>query len=549
LTIALGLDIGNATTEAVLAEVHNGRITVLGHDRLPTRGAKGSPASLDAGAVLIRRLERAHGVTVEEVAVAPLRPVSTQTVTLPEPAVDTGRLRLVRAGSETIGGEGFGVGAPYLLGRDPVPDGPVVAVVPAGLGYRDALPLLAKLSGLVAVVAERDEAVLLANRLSGGLPVVDEIPAHEVVHAALVAVEARGPGRPLTALSDPLRLTAALNLHDDGERADAARLAARLFDHSNAVVTLDAVARPASAPAADWAILEEAGRPVAYRLSGAGERRVDDLFTVDLAAIADAQLARTGSLASRTVVLAAMHRDAPPVDPSAALRDRLGVACRAVPSEAHAALHGGRSTPGAPGDALVVDLGGGTIDVVGDAGRGTPGAWSGGQDDHVATVAGAGELLTVATAAVLGSARTVAEYAKRGPAFRVDGPQMLVAEDGSRTFLPAPVAADVVGALVADGPAGWLAVHRGLAPAEWRALRLRLKAEVLGRNVSRALGSTVPAAVVVIGGPAGDDEAVGCVARVLPPGTAIGRGNVAGLLGHRYGVAYGLLVVSFTVGR
>ena len=47
---------------------------------------------------------------------------------------------------------------------------------------------------------------------------------------------------------------------------------------------------------------------------------------------------------------------------------------------------------------------------------------------------------------------------------------------------------------------------------------------------------------MVIGGPAGDDEAIGCVARVLPPGTAVGRGNVAGQLGHRYGVAYGLLV-------
>jgi hypothetical protein len=48
--------------------------------------------------------------------------------------------------------------------------------------------------------------------------------------------------------------------------------------------------------------------------------------------------------------------------------------------------------------------------------------------------------------------------------------------------------------------------------------------------------------VVVVGGPAGDDEVLGCVARALPSGTAVGRGNTAGRLGHRHAVAYGLLL-------
>jgi sugar (pentulose or hexulose) kinase len=47
--------------------------------------------------------------------------------------------------------------------------------------------------------------------------------------------------------------------------------------------------------------------------------------------------------------------------------------------------------------------------------------------------------------------------------------------------------------------------------------------------------------VVVVGGPAGDDEVLAAVARALPEGVAVGRGNVAGSLGHRYAVAYGLL--------
>jgi hypothetical protein len=198
-----------------------------------------------------------------------------------------------------------------------------------------------------------------------------------------------------------------------------------------------------------------------------------------------------------------------------------------VPTEAGAARRGALSTPGAPPGAVVVDIGGGTIDVVPAAGA--------------TVLAGAGELLTTATAAVLGVARTPAEWAKRGPAHRAEAPQLLLAEDGSRTFLDAPIRSDAIGALVVGGPTGWLPFSRDLAPGEWRALRLRLKTEILGANLARALPAG-PGTVLVVGGPVGDDEVLGCVARGLPAGTVVGRGDVAGVLGHRYAVAYGLVL-------
>ena len=49
----------------------------------------------------------------------------------------------------------------------------------------------------------------------------------------------------------------------------------------------------------------------------------------------------------------------------------------------------------------------------------------------------------------------------------------------------------------------------------------------------------------MVGGPAGDDEALGCVARALPPGTPVGRGDTAGVLGHRHAVAYGLALTAY----
>jgi hypothetical protein len=149
----------------------------------------------------------------------------------------------------------------------------------------------------------------------------------------------------------------------------------------------------------------------------------------------------------------------------------------------------------------------------------------------------------VSVAALTGCTAAAAEHVKRGPAHRVEAPQVLLAEDGTRRFLDTPASREVVGALVVMGPAGLLAFHRTLAPGEWRALRLRLKIALIGANVARALRTldVEPRSVVVVGGPAGDDEVLSAVTGALPAGTAVGRGNVGSALGHRYAVAYGLL--------
>ena len=96
-----------------------------------------------------------------------------------------------------------------------------------------------------------------------------------------------------------------------------------------------------------------------------------------------------------------------------------------------------------------------------------------------------------------------------------------------------------------------VAGHR--TPAEWRAIRLRLKQAVFAGNLSRALrtlglGATGRAwapQVLLAGGAAGDGELLGVLLRALPGGVAAGRANVGGVLagspvGHRYAVALGL---------
>jgi hypothetical protein len=550
VTLAAGIDVGNATTEVVLGRVSPSGVEVVAAGRVPTRRLKGSPESLTGAVALVRRLERTHGVSVDRAVVAPLRPVSTRSASVPEDVPDTGRLRWLVGPGSTTGGAGFGVGRPWRLGTPPYDEGPLVALVTSGTGYTSIARELAELppGRLAAVLVEDDEGVLVANRLPFDLPVVDEVPVARLLDAELVAAEVSSEGRPLRTVTDPLKLVAALGL-SEAERAHAATVASMLFDATHGVVAVGGDATAAHGPEEAWIELDGSGRlgfldgARALRSAGVGAARcyavpgdeaphaVDDLWAVDLAEVATVVQARRGAGGARPVTLAALTAAAPVSDPAAALRELLGVPVRTVHAEAVAARAGGLSTPGAGDEAVVVDLGGGTIDAV--SGSGT------------VVAAGAGDQLTHSVASLTGVGVAAAEWVKRGPAHRVEAPQVLLAEDGGRGFLDRPAPAEVIGSLVVRGPAGLLPFSRTLAPGEWRALRMRVKVDLLGGNVARALRTldTAPRTVVVVGGCAGDDEVLAAVAGALPAGTAVGRGEVAGTLGHRYAVAYGLLLL------
>jgi len=550
VTVIAGVDVGNATTEVVL--VSGGEI--LGAGRVPTRGRKGSAGSLRGAAALVRRLERQLSCAVGEARIAPLRAVDTAVLTVPDAAAPAGRLRVLAAGVPTPGGTGACLGPPLSL-ADPGPrDGPVVAVVPPGLRYDEAAArlraLLAAGTRIGAVLVTGDEGVLIANRLPGGLPVVDQVDADAAAACQLLAVEVRPPGHTLRLLADPVALGARFGLRAD-EAGDAAAIGRALADHANAVVGLLAAPATPEVPAEPWVMTADgclplraacarlAGWPVgAVRAFGSGagaaEVEVDDLFAVDLAAAAEAATARQGST-GRAVLVASLSRVGEE-EAAAVLGRLLDMPVRSPVTESAAARLGALTTPGARDDAVVVDLGAGTIDVIG-----------GGATGRSVVAAGAGELLTAAVAEMLGISRAAADWVKRGPCVRLDGGQRFEAEDGTRGFLEIPAPASAAGMLAVDGPGGWLPFDRHHGPGEWRAIRLRLKLAVLAANFRRAvrtLGQD-PAQVLVVGGPAGDQELLGVLARMLPDGVAAGRGDVGGTcagepLGHRYAVALGL---------
>ena len=241
-----------------------GRGRLLGADRLPTRGRKGSADSLRGAAALVRRIERRLGTTVAEARIAPLRAVGTATLTIPAVVPDTGRLRVLAAGVATPGGTGTCVGAPLCwterLDGEGCGPGPAT-----GAGRRPGSPwcppasatwrrrrrlrgLLAAGVPLGAVLAGSDEGVLIANRLGAPVPVIDQVDVAAAAACGRLAVEVRRPGQPMTLLTDPVALAAALRL-GDAEAGDAATVSRALLDYGNGVIGLAARAARRPAPA------------------------------------------------------------------------------------------------------------------------------------------------------------------------------------------------------------------------------------------------------------------------------------------------------------
>ena len=91
-----GVDVGNHTTEIVLARVGRGTVEQVAHGHAPTRGRKGSKESLEGAAALLHKMEVDAAVAADELLLAALRPVDTATAPLPPPSSPRSPVRSLR---------------------------------------------------------------------------------------------------------------------------------------------------------------------------------------------------------------------------------------------------------------------------------------------------------------------------------------------------------------------------------------------------------------------------------------------------------------------
>jgi hypothetical protein len=557
--VVAGIDVGNHTTEIVLAHVGDGTVDPIVHGQAPTRGRKGSRESLEGAAALLHRLEVEADVVADQLVLATLRPVDTSTAPLPRASSPRSPVRSLRKpDARTPAGTGSAVGRHVPLGDlgAGVIAGPAIVSVDSTTDFEVAAGEITRALQrgwqVVGVIAAQDDAVLIRNRIPADVPVVDEVDLVGLEPGALVAVEVVAEGRAYRAMADPIALSAALQLGHD-QIQDVAVFTRELADSPAIAVTVRTEPPKPPAPEDDYIDCAVDGNEVRYtpaqaqsflrsqppgtavrvRLraipSAEDEIAVDDVFFTDLASIDNGVWLRRGVAETHGTVVALLAADEVS-DAAATLTELSGKSAHTLATEPEAAACGARTTPGLPSDAIVCDIGGGTIDLVGS--------------DTTVVAAGAGETITVAVARVLGIPRALAEQVKRTPGVRVESPHIAHEEDGRRVFLDTPAPADAIGRLCTRGNAGLVPFSGRLAAEEWRSLRLAVKQETVAANIARCMQvfDKSATAIVLAGGGALDDELLRTVSEALRgTGVVVGRANVDGVHGPRFAVASGLV--------
>lgn len=410
MRVVAGIDVGNHTTEIVLARITDGVAEPITHGQAPTRGRKGSLDSLEGAAALLHRIEVDAQVRADELVLSRIRPVDTETAPLaPAPSPRSPVRSLRRPDASTPAGTGYAVGrhVPLSALTSEPQSGPVIVSVDGHTDFEVAAEAITTAVSegwtVAGVLAAQDDAVLIGNRIPVDVPVVDEVILDGLAPGVLVAVEVVAEGRAYRALADPIALCAALELgheqiHDVAEftreLADSPAIAvtARTEPPAPPAVDDDYVefridgARVRYSPAQAHTILrrEPPGSVVRIRLrsipTADHEIAVDDAFFTDLAALDSGTWLRRGVAEARGTVVALLAADHVE-DAASTLAELAGRPARTIATEPEAAARGARTTPGLPPDSVVCDIGGGTIDLIGPertvtaAGAGSPSPW------------------------------------------------------------------------------------------------------------------------------------------------------------------------------
>ncbi|MHB8918085.1 MAG: diol dehydratase reactivase subunit alpha, partial [Desulfocucumaceae bacterium] len=214
MKLVAGIDIGNSTTEVAIARVNaRGGKEFIVSGTVKTTGVKGTAANI-RGALLaledalgkIRLKVQDLGCIYFNEAAPVITDVAMETIT--ETIITESSM--IGHDPSTPGGSGLGTGETLGLDQlDRAAAGPkVVVVVPAGFDFETAAHRINRAANrgvlVTGAILQRDDAVLLVNRLDRKIPVVDEVSLIDQVPLGVpAAVEVADPGHSVQTLSNP----------------------------------------------------------------------------------------------------------------------------------------------------------------------------------------------------------------------------------------------------------------------------------------------------------------------------------------------------------
>ncbi|EBP3212718.1 propanediol dehydratase reactivase alpha subunit PduG [Salmonella enterica] len=595
-----GIDIGNSSTEVALArQDETGALTITHSALAETTGIKGTLRNVFGIQEALALVAKRAGINVSDIS---LIRINEATPVIGDVAMETITETIITESTmighnpKTPGGVGLGVGitiTPEELLTRPA-DSSYILVVSSAFDFADIANVInaSMRAGyqITGVILQRDDGVLVSNRLEKSLPIVDEVLyIDRIPLGMLAAIEVAVPGKVIETLSNPYGIATVFNLNAD-ETKNIVPMARALIGNRSAVVvkTPSGDVKARAIPAGNLE-LQAQGRTVRVDVAAGAEaimKAVDgcgkldnvtgeagtniggmlehvrqtmaeltnkpssEIFIQDLLAVDTSVPVRvTGGLAGefsleQAVGIASMVKSDRLQMAMIAreIEQKLNIDVQIGGAEAEAAILGALTTPGTTRPLAILDLGAGSTDasIINPKG------------EIIAThLAGAGDMVTMIIAHELGlEDRYLAEEIKKYPLAKVESLFHLRHENGSVQFFPTPLPPAVFARVCVVKPDELVPLPGDLALEKVRAIRRSAKERVFVTNALRALRQVSPTGnirdipfVVLVGGSSLDFEVPQLVTDALAHYRLVaGRGNIRGSEGPRNAVATGLIL-------
>lgn len=220
--LVAGVDIGNNTIEVALAKVEENSTVFISSGIAATTGVKGTPSNITGIRMALEDALRKASIDMRSLDLIRL---NEATPVISDMAMETITETIITESTmighnpSTPGGRGLGVGKTTLIFHlDKVKSGEkVIAIVPRNVDFEDAAIIINKaVSSGVRVegaVVQKDDGVLISNRLKKKIPIVDEVAYIDKVPIGMpAAVEVAEQGYTIKTLSNPYGIATVFEL-------------------------------------------------------------------------------------------------------------------------------------------------------------------------------------------------------------------------------------------------------------------------------------------------------------------------------------------------
>ncbi|MBE7018257.1 MAG: diol dehydratase reactivase subunit alpha [Ruminococcaceae bacterium] len=602
--VVAGVDIGNSTTEAVLMRVRDGHCDFLSYAMIPTTGVKGTRENKTGVIAALKQGAKDAGLSlseIDEVLINEATPVISELST--DVISQTTIIGSVMIGHnpDTPGGNGIGVGYTHDVKSlhlcNKTDD--YIAVVDASVDFEEAAKLINRAFddgiSVTGIICKKDDGVLIANRLSVTLPIVDEVMQIEKIpFGKLAAVEVASESGTIKVLSNPYGIAGIFKLTPEETKSVIPISKSLIGLRSGVVINNDeggvktqeipvgniyiyGTGGDFSVPVSQGAdkitetvlksgdIFDIAGEKntntgnsferIKRRMADLTGQMADSIKISDLSATDTlAPMKVSGGLANEyamesVVMLSSMVKTShlPMKQIADVVTDEIGVNVSIMGKEADNAIIGALTTSGADTPLAILDLGGGSTDAA-----------LMDQQGNIKSVhtAGAGEMVTTIIDLELAlSDRDTAELIKRYPLARVETFNMLRFEDQTVKFTKEQLPPELYKRVVILTEDKMIPIRKkNLTMEQITVIRKEAKRKVFVQNALKALTKIAPDGnlrniqfVVMVGGSALDFEVPDLINEALSKYNIVaGRGNVLGKFGPRAAVAAGLVLGQYS---